>query len=55
MTSIIAEIMSIMGISQVPTTVQEYLWDLVILFVGLYIIKYIMVFVSAVFSAVMKL
>lgn len=55
MSSIIAEIMSIMGITQVPATVQEYLWDLVVLFVGLYIIKYIMVFVTAVFQSIMKM
>ena len=39
----ITNILLMFGISQPPVTVSEFLWDLVLIWLGLYIIKYCIV------------
>jgi len=43
MSTLISETFLMFGITQQPTTVQEFLWDLLVLFVGFYIIKWVTV------------
>lgn len=51
---IITSILNLFGIYQAPTTVQEFLWDLVILVVGLVVVKAILAFVFGFFKEVSK-
>lgn len=39
----ITNILLMFGITQPPVTVNEFLWDLVLIWLGLYIIKYCVV------------
>ena len=55
MSSIISSVMTLFGITQVPTTVQEMLWCIVTLIVGLYIVKYVWLFVSDLFSEMLRM
>ena len=50
MNSIITQVMALFGIASAPVTVSEFLWDLIILVVGLFIVKYVMIFFSSLFS-----
>ena len=53
--NIISSVMSLFGITDAPVTVSEFLWDCIILFVGLYIIKYVMIFITGLFREMMRL
>lgn len=53
--NIIASIMYLFGISNAPVTVGDFLWDVIILIVGLYIVKYCMIFITSLFSDMMKI
>lgn len=55
MTNIVWSILNLFGITAAPTTVQEYLWDLVLIVVGLYVVKYVWLFVIDVFSEMLKM
>ena len=55
MNSIISQILTFFGINQPPTTVSELLWDLVILFVGFYVIKWVTVTVFSLMKDMMRL
>ena len=39
MNSIISQVMALFGITSAPVTVSDFLWDLIILVVGLFIVK----------------
>ena len=54
-TNIISSVMALFGIYSAPVTVSDFLWDCIILFVGLYIIKYVMIFVTGIFREMMRL
>ena len=54
-TNIISSVMALFGIYTAPVTVSEFLWDCIILFVGLYIIKYVMIFITGLFREMMRL
>lgn len=55
MNGIIWSVLNLFGITQVPTTVQEFLWDLVILFVGITIVKAVLAFIFGFFKDAGKL
>ena len=55
MINIISSVMSLFGITDAPVTVSDFLWDCIILFVGLYIVKYVMIFVTSIFREMMRL
>lgn len=55
MNGIIWSVLNLFGITQVPTTVQEFLWDLVILFVGITIVKSVLAFIFGFFKDAGKL
>ena len=41
-TNIISSVMALFGIYTAPVTVSEFLWDCIILFVGLYIMLHLL-------------
>lgn len=45
MTNMIWAVLNLFGISAPPVTVQEFLWDLVIIFIGLTLIKTVISFI----------
>lgn len=53
--NIISSVMALFGITSAPATVSDFLWDCIVLFVGLYIIKYVMIFVTGLFREMMRL
>lgn len=53
--SIIQSILTLFGITQVPTTVSEFLWCIVIIVVGLWVVKYCMLFIMMLFKAALKI
>lgn len=53
--NIISSVMTLFGISQAPVTVSEFLWDVIILIVGLFIVKYCMIFITSLFSEMLKI
>lgn len=53
--NIIASIMYMFGISSAPVTVYDFLWDCLIIVVGLYIVKYVMIFITSLFSEMMRI
>lgn len=55
MNNIILSVLSLFGIDQTPVTVQEYLWDMILISVGLSIIKAILAFVFGFFKEVGKI
>lgn len=55
MTNVISEVMAFFGIYEAPVTVSDFLWDIIILVVGLYIVKYCMIFITSLFSEMMKI
>ena len=55
MDSIIMQILDLFGITQVPTTVQEFLWVVIVLFVGLWCVKWICIFVFGLMKQMMRL
>ena len=55
MNSIISQVMALFGITSAPVTVSDFLWDLIILVVGLFVVKYVMIFFSSLFSEAWKL
>ena len=55
MTSIITSLLNLIGISSIPSTPQEFLWDCIVIVVGLYIIKYCMIFITSLFVQMMRL
>lgn len=55
MNTIISQILTFFGITQPPQTVSELLWDLVILFVGFYVVKWITVTVFTLMRDMMRL
>lgn len=55
MTNIITSLLTLIGINSVPSTPQEFLWDCIVIVVGLYVIKYCMIFITSLFSQMMKL
>lgn len=54
MQSWVYNILAMFGISQPPITVNEFLWDLVLIWVGLYIIKYCVVLFIGVLRDIAK-
>ena len=54
MNTIISQILTFFGIAQAPTTVSELLWDLVILFVGFYVVKWVTVTVFSLMKDMIK-
>lgn len=55
METIINQILTLFGITQAPTTVSEFLWDIVILFVGLFVVKWITITVFSLMKDMMRL
>lgn len=55
MTNIIDSLLNLIGITTQPTTINELLWDIVLLFVSLIIIKWIVSAMFNVFKYVTKL
>lgn len=55
MSDIITSIFTLFGITSIPSTVQDFLWDLMILFVGMWLVKTTVVFFLSVFKMVMHL
>ena len=55
MSNIISSVMLLFGINQVPTTVSEYLWCIITLVVGLYIVKYVWLFFSDLFTEMLRM
>ena len=53
--SIISSIMALFGITSAPVTVSDFLWDAIILIVGLYIVKYVMIFITSLFNEMLKI
>lgn len=53
--NVISSVMSLFGIYEAPTTVSEFLWDVIILVVGLFIVKYCMIFITSLFSEILKI
>lgn len=53
--NIISSVMGLFGIYSAPVTASEFLWDVLIIVVGLFIVKYVMIFVTNLFSEVMKI
>lgn len=53
--NIVSEVLLLFGISAPPTTVQDFLWDIIIIVVGLYIVKYVWLFVSSLFSEMLRM
>lgn len=47
--------MSLFGIYNAPVTVSDFLWDLIILIVGLFIVKYCMIFIVSLFKEIMRI
>lgn len=54
MIDIITRILTLFGISQQPVTVQEFLWDIIILIVGMFVVKWILVTVFGLIKFLMK-
>lgn len=52
---LITLILNFFGIYQAPVTVQEFLWDLIILIVGFVLVKAILAFVFGFFREVSKM
>lgn len=55
MSNIITSVMALFGISQAPTTVSEFLWCIITLIVGLYIVKYVWLFFTDLFTEMMRM
>lgn len=55
MANIISSVMTLFGITQVPTTVSEFLWCIITLIVGLYIVKYVWLFFSDLFTEMLRM
>ena len=55
MTSIINSLLALIGITSVPSTPQEFLWDTIVLVVSLYVIKYCMIFIISLFNDMLKI
>lgn len=55
MSTIINQILTFFGITQPPQTTSEFLWDLVILFVGFYVVKWVTVTVFSLMKDMMRL
>ncbi len=55
MDDIITYIMQICGVTQIPTTVGELMWDFMVFGIGLMIIKIIMVCVFGLIKTVLKM
>lgn len=55
MTNIITSFLTLIGITQVPQTPSEFMWCTVCLVVGLYIIKYCMIFITSLFAQMLKI
>ena len=55
MSNIITSILTIIGISSAPTTVAEFMWTTIVLVVGLYVIKYCMIFITSLFQQMLKI
>jgi len=55
MTNMINSILVLFGITQPPETVQEFLWDLIIIFIGLVIIKTVLSFTFGFFKLMQRL
>ena len=53
--SIIEQILQMFGIQQAPQTASELMWDILIIVVGLYIVKYCMIFILALMKEMLKL
>ena len=53
--TIISDLLLLFGISGPPNTVQDYLWDVLVIVVGLYVVKYVWLFASSVFSEVLRM
>lgn len=53
--NIISSVMALFGIYDAPVTASEFLWDVLIIVVGLFIVKYVMIFVTNLFSEVLKI
>ena len=53
--SIISSVMSLFGITQAPVTVSEFMWDVIIIIIGLWIIKYIMIFFTSLLVEMLKI
>lgn len=53
--SIISDVLLLFGISSAPVTVQDFLWDLLVIVVGLYVIKYVWLFASDLFGEIMRM
>lgn len=47
--------MTLFGITQIPVTTQELVWDIMILIVGLFIVKYCMIFILDLMKTMVKL
>jgi hypothetical protein len=54
MSSIIDQVLALIGITQPPQTIQEFFWDLIIIIAGVIIIKAILAFVFGFFKEVAK-
>ena len=55
MNSVVASVLSLFGITQVPTTAQEFLWDALLIVVGLYVVKYVWLFFSDLFTEMIRM
>lgn len=54
-TGIIQAIMNLFGIETVPNTVGEFAWCLVVLAVGLFVVKYAMLFILELMRTMVKI
>ena len=55
MSNIITSILTLIGINSAPTTVAEFMWTTIVLVVGLYVIKYCMIFIISLFQQMLKI
>ena len=53
--SIIESVMALFGINGQPATALDLLWDVVILVVGFFIVKYVMLFVISLMREMLKI
>lgn len=53
--SIIMSVLSLFGIEQAPTTALELVWDVFIIIIGLFMVKYVMIFIISFIREALKL
>lgn len=55
MNNVVSSVLNLFGITQAPITAQEFLWDALLIVVGLYVVKYVWLFFSDLFSEMLRM